>query len=415
MNKTSSTKFIYFAFIWHGFFLALTVSMLDLNTVFPALITTLTSSKLVFGGLYSVMLGVPLIFNVIFSHHLKDKLYKKKYLLIGIYLRGLAFLGMAIFTYYLSVDNKTLTIISFFFFVFIFSVSAGFAGLSYSDIIAKTLNSEKRVHLYTVKQFFGSTAAFVGGLIIAQIFSLDINYPVNYTISLFIGFIGLFIASLGFIFLREPSSIIDLDNRDSLLMYIKKIPSVLKKDSSFKLFIIVENLAGFSIMILPFYMLFAKETFNIDNSYIGYYLIVQVIGTIFSNVIWGFLASKFNAKAIVRFCILLGGLNPIIAIILGYTNPDLFAIVFFILGFMISGRKIGFEPYLLDIIPTKERVEYLGIRGSLNVLVVILPLLGAIITTVFNFNITFAIVSLMMGIAFYNLGKISNKQIEEMC
>ncbi|KFZ25596.1 MAG: Major Facilitator Superfamily protein [Candidatus Izimaplasma bacterium HR2] len=414
MKFTKSTKFIYFAFIWHGFFLALTVSMLDLNTVFPALITTLTESRIIFGALYSVMLGVPLIFNVIFSHYLRNKEYKKKYLLLGIYLRSSAFLGMAIFTYYFSENNPMLTLGSFFFFVFLFSVSAGFAGLSYSDIIAKSLSSEKRVNLYTVKQFFGSTSAFAGGLLIARIFSIGIDYPLNYTISLLIGSLGLVIASLGFILLPEPKSLIS-NNTEPLGTFIKKIPSILKKDNSFKLFIIVENLAGFSIMILPFYMLYAKERFNIDDSYIGTYLIWLTVGTIFSNLVWGFLASRFNAKQIVRFCILLGGLNPLLAIYLGTISPDMFAIVFFILGFMISGRKIGFEPYLLDIIPTQERVEYLGIRGSLNILIIILPLVGAVIINLFGFNITFIIVSIMMGLAVLLLSKISNKQIQELC
>lgn len=415
MNKRSSTKYIYFAFIWHGFFLALTVSMLDLNTVFPFLINELTSSKIVFAGLYSVMLGVPLIFNVIFSHHLKKKEYKKKYLLLGIYIRGSAFLGMAIFTYFFSVDHPTLTILSFYFFVFMFSISAGFAGLSYSDIIAKLLNSEKRISLYTIKQLFGSTAAFMGGLVINYIFSQNIDFPLNYTISLSIGFFGLFIASLGFLFLKEPASIINHDNNDSLTTYIKKIPKVLKKDSSFKLFIIVENLAGFSIMILPFYIFFAKDNWSIDESYVGTYLIVLIIGTIFSNLIWGAIGNKFNAKAIVRFCIMLGGLNPLLAIYLGTTTPELYAIVFFIIGFTISGRKIGFEPYLLDIIPTKERVEYLGIRGSLNILVIILPLLAAKTINQFGYNFTFIGVTVMMSIAFILLGKISNRQIKEMC
>jgi hypothetical protein len=37
--------------------LGLTTSMLDLNTVFPALVTELTGSRVVFGLLYGVMLG----------------------------------------------------------------------------------------------------------------------------------------------------------------------------------------------------------------------------------------------------------------------------------------------------------------------------------------------------------------------
>ena len=214
--------------------------------------------------------------------------------------------------------------------------------------------------------------------------------------------------------LPEPKSIIS-NNRDPLKAFIKKIPSILKKDNSFKLFIVVENLAGFSIMILPFYYLYAKDRFNFDESYIGTYLIWLTVGTIFSNFIWGFLANRFNAKQIVRFCIVLGGLNPLLAIYLGTVSPEMFAIIFFILGFMISGRKIGFEPYLLDIIPTEERVEYLGIRGSLNILIVILPLIGALTIDLFGFNFTFIVVSVMMGIAVLLLSKISNKQIQELC
>ncbi len=414
MKFTKSTKYVYFAFIWHGFFLALTVSMLELNTVFPALITTLTESRIIFAALYSVMLGVPLMFNVIFGYYLRNKEYKKKYLLLGIYLRSSAFLGMAIFTYYFSLSNPLLTIISFFFFVFLFSVSAGFAGLSYSDIVAKSLNSGKRIRLYTVKQIFSSSSAFAGGLLIAKIFDLGIDYPSNYTISLLIGSVGLVIASLGFLLLPEPKSVIK-NNNEPLSVFIKKIPSILKKDNSFKIFIIVENLAGFSVMILPFYMLYAKDLFDIGDNYIGIYLIWLTVGKIVSIFVWGFLGARVNAKQIVRFCIILGGLNPLIAIYLGTISPDAFVIVFFILGFLINGRKIGFEPYLLDIIPKEERIEYLGIRGSLNILIVILPFVGALIINMFGFNVTFVVVSVMMGFAVLLLSKISNKQIKELC
>ena len=81
-------KKTYGAFLWHGFFLALTMSMLDLNTVFPSLLDQLTPSKMVFGVLYSIMLGVPLLFNVVFSHYLRWHRQKKKFLLMGIYLRS---------------------------------------------------------------------------------------------------------------------------------------------------------------------------------------------------------------------------------------------------------------------------------------------------------------------------------------
>jgi len=42
----------YLIFIWHGVFLSLTMSMIDFNTVFPALITELGGSKIAFGPVF---------------------------------------------------------------------------------------------------------------------------------------------------------------------------------------------------------------------------------------------------------------------------------------------------------------------------------------------------------------------------
>ncbi len=385
------------------------MSMLDLNTVFPTLIDTLHSSKYVFGALYGIMLGSPLLFNIIFSHYLRRHRKKKKFLLLGIYMRGTAFLGMATLTYFFAESNPNLAIAGFFFFVFMFGVSAGFAGLSYSDILAKTVPRRSRPFIYTVKQFFGSTASFLGGLLIAYIFTENIAFPINYTISLITGFIGLFVASLGFLLLPEPEGEKPKDEMLSLWHYIKNIPAVIKEDASFKRFIIIENLSSFSIMILPFYIIFARDILGVGDAFIGIFLVIQVMGTILSNIVWGLMGKHFSAKTIVRFCILLGGLNPIIAIALGMWAPHLFGIVFFLIGFTISGRRVGFEPYLLDIAPNKQRVEYLGIRGSLNIFVVILPLLGAVFINLIGYHLTFLLVSTVMIGAALAMGECSLK------
>lgn len=414
MVKSMNKKIIYFAFIWHGFFLALTMSLMDFNTVFPALVNSLSESKILFGALYSILLGVPFIFNMIFSHFLKTRPYKKKYLIIGIYLRSLSLLGMGIMTYYFSINNPSLTVISFFIWIFLFSVSAGFAGISYSDIIAKTLVSKERTKLYTIKQFFASSAAFIGGLVIAKIFSSNsLIYPNNYSLSLLIGFIGLSIASIGFYFLKEPKSIINEDlKNDKLISHIKKTPSILKKDKSFKKFIIMENLTSFHVMLIPFYFYFAKETFNLDSDFIGIYLIIQISGTILSNIVWGIIGSKNSAKSIVKLCITIGALTPILALLLSNTNSYIFGLIFFIVGFLISGRKIGFEPYLLDITLEEKRIEYLGIRGSLNILTVILPLIGGILIDVLEYKIVFIFVSIVMFSAVFLLKGADLKRCE---
>ncbi len=400
--KNTNSKIFYFYFLWHGLFLSLTMSMIDFNTVFPSLVDSLTEYKIIFGLLYSIMLGAPLLFNAVFSHYMKKYEFKKKFLLIGIYLRALSFLGMALFVYLFALDSPNIVVISFFFLILIFSISGGFAGLSYSELIGKLFTSKDRGTLYSSKQFIGSTAAFAGGMIVNRVFSLgNLEYPMNYVFLLFIGFVGLVIASLGFWFIKEPPSIVVKKEGDTLINYMKEIPDLLKKDLNYSNFILVENIASFSLMILPFYMVFARDTFNIDQSYIGRYLLFQISGTVFSNFLWGYLARKFGSKSVIKVCVFTGGLIPISALILSNIGPEAYSFVFLLVGFVISGRRIGFDSYLLDIAPEDKRTVYLGVRGTLNILVVILPIMGSIFIESLGYTFTFILVSIVMFLGFY--------------
>jgi predicted MFS family arabinose efflux permease len=163
-------------------------------------------------------------------------------------------------------------------------------------------------------------------------------------------------------------------------------------------------MTGFSLMIMPFYMVYAKEILKAGPIYIGRYLLLMVTGTILSNLLWGLIAKRRGSKAVVGNCILLGGLIPLLAIVLTPLGPAYFTIIFLLLGFIQSGRDIGFDPYLLDFAPEELRTTYLGIRGSLNWLVVLLPILGGVLINGLGYRITFTGVSLMMFIAYGFMG-----------
>jgi len=93
-----------------------------------------------------------------------------------------------------------------------------------------------------------------------------------------------------------------------------------------------------------------------------------------------------GSKIVVRICILIGGSIPIIALILSRFGPNYYSIVFFLVGFLISGRPVGFESYLLDIAPPDSRITYLVIRGTMNVFIVLLPIIGGYFITYMSYN-----------------------------
>ena len=402
LEETKNTLRTYTIFIWHGAFLALTMAMLDFNTVFPALVSNLTESKIIFGILYSVMLGAPCVFNIIISSFMHTHRFKKKILLLGVYLRSFSFLGMAIFTLFFGRRFPMLVVASFFFWIFLFAISGGFAGMALSDIMGKLLKKGRRGRLFASRQFAMSTFSFLGGLIVLNIFTLKkLPFPSNYTITLIIGCAGLLVASIAFWFIREPPSIIKDKEKVSFGLFIKKVPSILKKDTEFTRFIIVENMSSFSLMIFPFYILYAKDTFAINETYVGRYLMFQTAGAILSNFLWGAISNKWASKMIVRTCILIGGLVPVLAIILSKVGLNYYSVVFFLVGFLISGRQVGFESYLLDIAPSDSRIIYLGIRGTMNIFIVLLPIAGGYFITYLGYYFTFIIVTVVMFAAFF--------------
>jgi MFS family permease len=82
-----------------------------------------------------------------------------------------------------------------------------------------------------------------------------------------------------------------------------------------------------------------------------------------------------------------------------------------LIGFIRSGRVIGFEPYLLDITPESKRTTYLGIRGTLNILTIVLPLIGGLFIELLGYTFTFYIVTIVM---FLSLFLLRGKNVEKL-
>lgn len=70
-----------------------------------------------------------------------------------------------------------------------------------------------------------------------------------------------------------------------------------------------------------------------------------------------------------------------------------------------SGRKVGFESYILDITPDEQRTVYLGIRGMLNIFAVLLPILGVLFIETLGYYFTFGLVTGIMLLAFFLLDR----------
>ena len=399
--------------LWHGFFLAITLSMMELNTILPGLISELTDNRVIFGAMYSVLLGAPLLFNLPMSRLMRQYKGRRIFLLIGIYARALAFVGMAVAVYKLAGGFPSVALLFLFLLIFLFAVGGGLAGTAYSDLVGRTFTAPERGRLFAIRQFVMGIGALLGGLLVARLLKADtLSLWDRYALFFAIGAAGLFLGAMGFWAVRDTEEGIPanglktpevLTNPSAMGKQgmFREAWVTLKEDPQYARFILVENITSFSLMILPFYLVYARQQFSDFTAYFGTYVLLQIIGGLVSNFFWGWVFSKAGNRPVIRICITFGAMMPLLAMATAAAGPVWYALVFFLVGVVTSGRNIGFEPYLLEIAPDEKRTLYIGLRGTLNLLDVLLPLLGGILIQMAGFPAAFVTVSAMMLLSLF--------------
>src|SRR6056297_3595266 len=148
--KTSNHNF--YAFLWHAGFLAFAQNFMDVDTVIPAMIIEAGGGALHIGIMTAIMLGGSSFTQIFFAPHVSNISYKKKYLLLGINIRVLSLFALGLILFSLQSDRSLLLLYLIFLFITFFSLSGAFTNISYTDILGKSIQSEKRKTFFSVKQ-----------------------------------------------------------------------------------------------------------------------------------------------------------------------------------------------------------------------------------------------------------------------
>ena len=148
--------------------------------------------------------------------------------------------------------------------------------------------------------------------------------------------------------------------------YWQKIRETSKK---LKVLIIIELLTGFSLMALPFYVVFAREKVGAPPDAIGWFLLAQILGGVLANLLWARLVDRTGSRQMLVVCGSISTITPLLAIALAPLGWPALLLVFFLAGATFTGRKVGFQSALLELAPAAERPTYAGLNA-----VLILPL-----------------------------------------
>ncbi len=329
------------------------------RTVMPVLLKTMTNSSFIIGlasAMPPALWFLPQIFTASF---LEGMPYKKFMYIYTAYTRFFAMLLMALVIFW----HPSFVLPLFISLLFIYSLSAGLAGVSFMDIVGKTIHPKKLPSFWAWRQFAGGILAALGGFFVKYILSTK-EYPINYgllfLISSVIVAIGLFAFSLS----EEPPDT-KQKKHESFNKFLKEGFEVFKKDTQFRCLFFFRILINIASAFNPFYILFALSRNLIKPYEAGYLITAQMLGTILSNILWNHISKKKSAREILIYNAVIYTIMPIL-IIFTPDIPLLIYLIFFAMGSTAAGVRVGYPSYLLTIATDEKRPTYIGFINTLT-------------------------------------------------
>ena len=393
------------AFLWHATFLAFAKNFMDVDTVIPAMIVESGGSAMHIGIMTAIMLGGSSFTQLFFAPYLSNKTYKKKYLLAGINTRIFALLGLGSLLYLLQGEKVGFVLWMTFLFITLFSLAGAFANISYTDILGKSVNQDKRKTFFSSLQIISGIIVLASAFLVKRILVLK-SFPENYAFMFFAGASILLIASVGFWAIKEivPSKL-DIKGLKSFFGILK---SELKENKKLPYFLGFINTQGIAISFLPFVILYAKEIFNAQSSSTGTFLIYKVTGIVLISLLVLLGAKKLKYNVLLFSNVLLSLALSLLAIFI--KDAASLKYIFVLGGIVYSLYTMTMNGLLLEVSGNENRALYTGFAGAGNILPAIFPLIGGSIIQAFGFQAFFILFMVIMLSSVFFILKIDCKR-----
>jgi len=402
MNLTKKiSRNNYYAFLWHALFLALAKNFMDVDTIIPAMMIDAGGTSVHIGLLTAIMIGGSHLSQLFFAPFINNRPMKKGYLLLGINARIITLACLAFLFFLSSRITGGFLMILIFLFISVFSTSGGFANISYTDILGKSILPESRKSFLSVSQIIVSIGLFASAYFASRVLTLK-PYPDNYAFLFVIATVMLTIASAGFWRLKEVK--ISKQEIYQYKNFIRIILREIRTSKKLKYYLLVVNTQGVSLALMPFLILYAKEVSNATGSDIGSYLIFKVIGGVLVGALLFYHSRKVRYQHLLYLTSILAFMIPLFMLIV--PGHFLLNLSFLAGGIVFTLHTIAASGVLLEVSTDENRPLYTGIVGAGSVLPIIFPLVSSWIIHQFGFSMFFIAFMFIISFSFYFIFKL---------
>lgn len=411
-NEKLIRKRNFYSLILEGMFFWIGFAFLDSNSVIPVFIDTYTGSLYLAGLATTLRTASSLLAQLAIGPHIQRIKNMPAFIIrIMLLFRPLPILMIPVLL--LSKD----LFLPVWVFLIIFSllwVSDGLIVVPWLDVFGRTIESSTRGKLLGYQQVLGSIGSLFAGLIIKEALEHPtLSDGVRYSIIFGSAGIILLISSIAMSFVKDfPREI--LEQKPNPFDYFAKLPGYFKKNKLYARMVITQIISGFGWMVMPFIILYNKDTFSLNPVQISTLIYTQIVGTLAGGIIWGNLSHRLGN----RYVISISQVISFVLSLLVLTSLPLSSLIdAFYLAVMMSflaglsmGSWMGFVNYTIDVVDDNERPIYFVLTSVITLPLTLLPFLSGLSASAWGFTHLFIISLSAAAIAFIISLKLATKE-----
>jgi MFS family permease len=380
--------------LWHGAFLAVGMALTQPTTVIASFVAALTGSTVWVGGLSTVLTVAAALPQLFVARLVEPRPRKMPFLLLAIYLRVASWALLAWLIYAIGDSDPELLAWALVGLLAIFYAGGGLGNIPYTDIIGKVIPASRRGTFFGGKEALAGPLA-VGAALLARSVLAGVEYPDSYALLFGLAAAALALASLGFWLIREPPRPDAPGRSQPWGAYWAQLTAAARR---LRTLIIVQLLTGFSLMSLPFYVVYAREEMGAPSGTVGWFLLAQVTGGVLGNLLWARLVDRVNSRTMLTACAVTSTAAPLLAIALGSFGWWGLLPTLFLAGAAFNGRRVGFQSVLLELAPATERPTFAALNAVLILPLAVLPLLAGLFLQAWSYPAIFALTAGFVGL-----------------
>jgi len=378
------------------------------SLVLPLFVSQLTSSRLLIGLVQPIVQSGWFLPQFVMSRYVQRRPHKQFFYHIGVAIRILAWASLVLAILTLG-NNPPVLLAVFFVLLTVFNLSAGIGGLSFMDIVAKTVPPRRRGQYFGGRNLFGGLLAFGAGFGVKAILDETgrFPFPSNYGLLFGIAWVFLSISLISFSLVIEPAG---TANEDKVTLREQMIRAwqLPRRDPDFRRFLFMRLSLIAAEMATPFYIVYAEQGLRLPPGTVGIYLSAASAAGILSNIAWSQMSDRRGNKLLMQLNIGIGVMAPVLALLTPILLAVLpagvvangFILVFIIYGAYIAGTNIGNMNLILEIAPAAERPLYLGTSNTLLGLMWFITGLGGVVAEYAGLQVLFALAAILYGVGF---------------